>query len=199
MLTEVLGHQPPLRVLPLDWEETIRWATGTSRTGQVSILDLPSSNQDAVLAVAHAVVVPVPATDVRAIDSLLPLRFQMVAAENGAPVFVLIHSVKRATGRSWVTEPDLVRQGVQPLAARIPHSMRIAQVARSPWASNWSDLADSAIGQIVTDRSAPGQARRHNTARLPPNPRGRAPGPRRRPGHRVEDPRARLDHDHGQI
>ncbi|GAA2610201.1 AAA family ATPase [Actinomadura fulvescens] len=142
-LAQMLGHQPPLRVLSLTADETIRWAAGQGSATQVSTLDLPGFNQQSVLAVAHAVVVPVPEGDMRTIGSLLPLRFRMVTAESGAPVFVLVHSVQDVSGGpddTW--RVALSGLGVQPLDSRLPYSTRIAQAARSPWSSDWTALAE---------------------------------------------------------
>ncbi|MEV7083331.1 hypothetical protein AB0N88_33075 [Streptomyces sp. NPDC093516] len=135
-LAEILGRTPPLRILPLGWEETVRWARSESRSGQVSILDLSSVNQEAVLAVAQAVVVPVPVSGRKVLSSLFPTRFQLVAAESGAPCFALVHSVNP---RLAVHDDEVTDNHVQLLRAQIPYSKRIRQIfdTGSPWDSDW--------------------------------------------------------------
>lgn len=142
-LAEMLGRTPPLQVLPLGWEETVRWAGGRGPAGQISILDLPSVNQEAVLGVAQAVIVPLPGDDKKMLGALFPTRFQMVAAENAAPCFALVHSVRSTAARGprlFNADHEKVTDTlVRPLGARIPYSMGIRKISAGAtvWDSDW--------------------------------------------------------------
>lgn len=162
-LAHTLGRTPPLHVLSLGWEETVRWAGGTNPEGQVSILDLPSFHQEDVLAVASAVVVPLPGDDRKAPATLFPTRFAMVAAQNSAPCFVLVHSVRPAHQRgpnmpTFDAEAAWREHLVTPLDTRVPYSMHVRKITGGGgiWDSDWSRLAElyAPVWQELRDRLA---------------------------------------------
>ncbi|MFF4409780.1 hypothetical protein [Streptomyces sp. NPDC001404] len=144
-LAEMLGHTPPLQVLPLGWQETVRWAGGQGPAEQISILDLPCTNQEDVLAIAQAVVIPLPEGDRKLLPTLFPTRFKMVAAENGAPCFALVHSVRRPAGaspRTTAYDDALEDTLVEPLSTRIPYSILVREIAAdTPWGGDWAAFA----------------------------------------------------------
>ncbi|MFB7649447.1 hypothetical protein ACFC0S_15680 [Streptomyces sp. NPDC056084] len=162
-LAQTLGRTPPLRVLSLNWQDTLRWARKTHTDGQVSILDLPSIHQEDILAVASAVVVPLPGDHRKALNTLFPTRFAMVAAENGAPCYALVHSVRPGHERGptmFTVDAETAAHDhlVTFLDARVRYSMHIRKIAAGAgiWDNDWSHLAElyAPVWQELRDRLA---------------------------------------------
>ncbi|MFF1712156.1 hypothetical protein [Streptomyces sp. NPDC058268] len=144
-MAKTLNRTPPLRVLPLSPEETTRWVTTDNpRADQVTILDLPRRAPDDVLGAVDAVLIPLKAGDmvgVHRAGGAADTRFRMVATENGAPCFALIHSDQLHFASRHAGDGLIQDERIQLLDARVPHSIEVKRIAGSPWGSNWSLFA----------------------------------------------------------
>lgn len=138
-LAEILGYRPRLRVQTLGRPDAVDWARERGFSARVSILDLPPGRQAEFIPETDAVVVPVPDGQLSTLDMLLSVRFDMVIAERGVPVFALPVRVRGRTAANMTGE-EVEREGVQLLRARIPERMALAAAIGSPWESDWAVL-----------------------------------------------------------